>query len=295
MTGVAMTKESQTAARKAMGFFHLHAGLRLCRLLVGAFMIFNTFTITVAQRTREYGLLRALGASRRQILSSVLLEALAVGLVASILGVIGGLGVAIGLKALLSAVGIPIPADTVVVKASTVVISMTVGVGVALLAAVSPARKAAEVPPIAAMQRGLVGSTGSAPSGGSTPGRGSCSWVSRLCSSASSARWAKGSRWWVRGPCSCSSECRFSGAPISRPLSRFLGAPLPRLRGVTGELARDNAMRNPKRTAASASVLMIGVGLVGSSPSSCPRPRRRWSTQSTSRSSVTSSSPPAVA
>jgi putative ABC transport system permease protein len=161
VTGAAMTKETQSAARKAMGFFRTFMlAFAIVALLVGAFLIFNTFSITVAQRTRENGLRRALGASRRQILASVLLEAFAIGVIASLLGLVGGLGVAIGLKALLAAVGIPVPAGSVVFKASTVVISLVVGVGVAVLAALSPARKAAKVPPIAAMQHGLVGSTG---------------------------------------------------------------------------------------------------------------------------------------
>src|SRR5207245_496376 len=140
-------------------------------LLVGAFMIFNTFSITVAQRTRENGLLRALGASKRQVLGSVLLEAVVVGIIASLIGLAAGVAVAIGLKAMLSGLGVG---------------ALLVFFGVSVL-----------------------------------------------------------------------------GRTVSLPLSRAVGAPLPRLRGVTGKLARQNAMRNPKRTAASASALMIGVGLVG--------------------------------
>ena len=161
VTGAAMTKESQDEARKSLAFFRTFMLVfAVVALLVGAFMIFNTFSITVAQRTRENGMLRALGASRRQILSSVLLEALAVGVIASLLGIVGGLGVAAGLKELLNAVGVEMPGGSVVFKPSTAVISLAVGIGVTLLAALSPARKAAKVPPIAAMQQGLVGSTG---------------------------------------------------------------------------------------------------------------------------------------
>jgi putative ABC transport system permease protein len=264
VTGTAMTEESQTAARKAMGFFRTFMlAFAVVALLVGAFMIFNTFSITVAQRTRENGLLRALGASRRQILASVLLEALAVGVIASLLGLIGGLGVAIGLKALLAAVGIPMPAGSVVFKTGTIVISLVVGVGVAVLAALSPARKAAKVPPIAAMQHGLIGSTGYGSKRRVYVGSGLllvglATLLIGLFGSVGHGVTLVGS-----GALLVFFSVSVLGRTISLPLSRFIGAPLPRLRGVTGELARDNAMRNPKRTAASASVLMIGVALVG--------------------------------
>jgi putative ABC transport system permease protein len=259
-----MTKETQSAARKAMGFFrNFMLAFAIVALLVGAFMIFNTFSITVAQRTRENGLLRALGASRRQILASVLLEAFAIGVIASLLGFVGGLGVAIGLKALLAAVGIPVPTGSVVFKASTVVISLVVGVGVAVLAALSPARKAAKVPPIAAMQHGLVGSTGYGSKQRVYVGSGLLLvGLATLCTGLFGSV-DQGVMLVGAGALLVFFGVSVLGRTISLPLSRLIGAPLPRLRGITGELARDNAMRNPKRTAPSASVLMIGVGLVG--------------------------------
>jgi putative ABC transport system permease protein len=231
-------------------------------LLVGAFMIFNTFSITVAQRTRENGMLRALGASRRQILSSVLLEALAVGVIASMLGIVGGVGVAAGLKELLNAVGVEVPGGGVVFKASTAVISLAAGVGVTLLAALSPARKAAKVPPIAAMQQGLVGSTGYGSKqrvyvGVGLLSLGLATLVTGLFGSVDRAVLVVGA-----GVLLVFFAVSVLGRTIALPLSRLIGSPLPRLRGITGELARENAMRNPRRTAASASALMIGVGLV---------------------------------
>jgi putative ABC transport system permease protein len=264
VTGDAITEEAQSAISDAMGFFRTFLlAFAVVALLVGAFMIFNTFSITVAQRTRENGLLRALGASRRQILASVLLEALAVGVVASLLGIVGGLGVAIGLKELLAVVGIPVPTGSVVFTFDTFIISMTVGVAVAVLAALSPARKAAQVPPIAAMQQGLVGSEGY----GSRRRVyiGSVLLLAGLGMLFTGLFGSVGNGLMLVG---AGALLVFFGVSvlartISLPLSRLIGAPLPRLRGVTGELARDNAMRNPKRTAASASALMIGVGLVG--------------------------------
>lgn len=263
-TGQEMTEESQSEVRRSLSFFRTFMLVfAVVALLVGGFMIFNTFSITVAQRTRENGLLRALGASRRQILSSVLLEALAVGVIASLLGIAGGVAVAIGLKALLNAVGLEVPGGGVVFEPSTVVISLLVGVGVTLLAALSPARKAAKVAPVAAMQQGLAGSTGYGSKqrvyvGSGLLLLGIAALFAGLFGSVDNAVAVVGA-----GVLFVFFGVSVLGRTISLPLSRFIGAPLPRLRGVTGEVARDNATRNPKRTAASASALMIGVGLVG--------------------------------
>ena len=264
VTGAAMTKESQNEARKSLAFFRTFMLVfAVVALLVGGFMIFNTFSITVAQRTRQNGLLRALGASRRQILASVLLEALAIGVIASVLGLFGGLAVAAGLKALLNAAGVEVPGGGVVFQPSTVVISLLVGVGVTVLAALSPARKAAKVPPIAAMQQGAVGSTGYGSKqriyvGCGMLALGLAALLTGLFGSVDRAVMVVGA-----GVLLVFFGVSVLGRTISLPLSRIIGWPLPRLRGVTGELARENAMRNPKRTAASASALMIGVGLVG--------------------------------
>lgn len=263
-TGAQMTKESQSEARKSLSFFRTFMLVfAAVALLVGGFMIFNTFSITVAQRTRENGLLRALGASRRQVLASVLLEALAVGAVASVLGIVGGLAVAAGLKALLNVAGIEVPGSGVVFNPSTVVISLVVGIGVSVLAAVSPARKAAKVAPIAAMQQGLAGSTGYGSRQRIFVGLallvlGLTTLLTGLFASVDRAVLVVGV-----GVLLVFFGMSVLGRTISLPLSRVIGWPLPRLRGVTGDLARENAMRNPKRTAASASALMIGVGLVG--------------------------------
>jgi putative ABC transport system permease protein len=264
VTGQALTEESQSEVRRSLAFFRTFMLVfAVVALLVGGFMIFNTFSITVAQRTRENGLLRALGASRRQILSSVLLEALAVGLIASLLGIAGGVAVAIGLKALLNAVGLEVPGTGVVFAPSTVVISLVVGLGVTLLAALSPARKAAKVSPVAAMQQGLVGSTGYGSRqrvyvGSGLLLLGLAALLAGLFGSVDNAVVVVGA-----GVVLVFFGVSVLGRTISLPLSRVIGSPLPRLRGITGEIARENAMRNPKRTAASASALMIGVGLVG--------------------------------
>lgn len=264
VTGKAVTAENQSAIRKALSFFNTFLLVfAVISLLVGGFMMFNTFAITVAQRTRENGLLRALGASRRQILGSVLIEAFAVGLIASLVGIAGGVAVAIGLKNLLSALGVEIPANGVVIRPATGIIALVVGVSVTMLSALSPARKAAKVPPVAAMQLGVAGSTGYGSKqrilvGTVVLGAGVAALLLGLFGGISQPVRVVGA-----GALLVFFGMSILGRTVSLPLSRAIGAPLPRLRGITGEIARENAMRNPKRTAASASALMIGVGLVG--------------------------------
>jgi putative ABC transport system permease protein len=264
LTGAAITKENQDTARDMMAFFTTFMLIfAVVALLVGAFMIFNTFSITVAQRTRENGLLRALGASRRQVMGSVLLEAFTIGVLASLLGLAAGLGVAAALKAILVALGSEIPAKSLVSESGTVVVSLVAGIGVTLFAALSPARKAAKVAPVAAMQATITGSVGYGSKQRVIVGfvvltGGVAALLTGLFADVSNGLSLVG-----LGALMVFFGVSILGRTIALPLSRLIGWPLPRLRGITGDLARENAMRNPKRTAASASALMIGVGLVG--------------------------------
>jgi putative ABC transport system permease protein len=264
ITGAALIKESQDQFAKVLAFFNTFLLIfAIVALLVGAFMIFNTFSITVAQRTRENGLMRALGASKRQVLGSVLLEAVVVGIIASVIGLAAGVAVAIGLKAMLSALGFGLPAGGIVFTARTALIAGLAGLAVTMVAAVSPARKAAKVPPVAAMQDMTVGSTGYGSKervmvGSAILVLGVAALFTGLFTNVASRVLVVGA-----GALLVFFGVSVLGRTLSLPLSRTVGAPLPRLRGVTGKLARQNAMRNPKRTAASASALMIGVGLVG--------------------------------
>jgi putative ABC transport system permease protein len=263
VTGAKLIKETQSNVRKGLSFFTTFMLVfAIIALIVGAFIIFNTFSITVAQKTRENALFRALGASRRQILRSVLFEAFVVGAVASVIGLAAGVAVAAGLKALLAAVGFAIPAGGVVFAVRTVIVCLVVGVGVTMLAAYSPARKAGKVPPVAAMRDVVVGSKGYGSKerviiGSVVTGGGVVILFVGLFSHPSNALPIVG-----LGALLVFFGVSVLGRTVSLPLSRFIGYPLPRLRGVTGKIARQNAMRNPKRTAASASALMIGVGLV---------------------------------
>jgi putative ABC transport system permease protein len=264
ITGATMISETQNSFAKALAFFNTFLLIfAVVALLVGAFMIFNTFSITVAQRTRENGLMRALGASRRQVLGQVLAEAVVVGIIASVIGLAAGVAVAFGLKAMLAALGFGIPASGIVFTPRTALVAGLAGLTVTMVAAVSPARKAAKVPPVAAMQEMTAGSTGYGSKervmvGSAVLVLGVATLLTGLFTDIASRVLVVGA-----GALLVFFGVSVLGRTVSLPLSRAVGAPLPRLRGVTGQLARQNAMRNPKRTAASASALMIGVGLVG--------------------------------
>jgi putative ABC transport system permease protein len=263
VTGDEVTQESQDEIKQGFSFFNTFMFVfAAIALLVGGFIIFNTFFITVAQRTRENALLRALGAKKRQVLVSVLVEALAVGLIASVVGIGLGILVAGALKALLAAFGFELPGGGIVLTATTVIISLVAGVGVTVVAAISPARRAGKVPPVAAMREVAVGSTGYGSKqrivvgcallvlGGAALGYG-------LFGSPGSPILMVGA-----GALLVFFGVAALGRTVALPLSRAIGWPLPRLFGIRGRLARENAMRNPRRTAATASAVMIGVGLV---------------------------------
>jgi putative ABC transport system permease protein len=264
VTGATVTKEMQTSFQQGMSYFNTFMMIfAVVALLVGAFMIFNTFSITVAQRTRENGLLRAVGASKRQVLGSVLTEAVAVGVIASAIGLAAGIAVAAALEALLKALGfLNMPVGGIVFSARTVIVAGLAGLLVTVVAALSPARKAAKVPPVAAMQEVPAGSTGY----GSKERImvGTAVLLLGIAALFTGLFTGVGNRVMIVGAGALVVFFGVSvlGRTVSLPLSRAVGAPLPRLRGIPGRLARENAMRNPKRTAASASALMIGVGLV---------------------------------
>ena len=263
LTGSEITAESQDDIKENLSFFNIFILIfAVIALLVGAFMIFNTFSITVAQRMKENALLRAIGASKRQILGSVLLEALVIGFVASAVGLALGVTVAAGLKALLAGFGIDIPAGGIVFSVRTVIVSMGVGMLITLVAALSPARKAAKVPPVAAMRDVAAGTGGYGSKERIIVGIGVLSLgvvalLAGLFGGGSSALPLVG-----LGALLVFFGVAVLGRTVALPLSRLIGSPLPRARGIAGALARENAMRNPKRTAATASALMIGVGLV---------------------------------
>ena len=236
-------------------------------LFVGAFIIFNTFSITVAQRTREFGLLRTLGATRRQILWSVIAESLLLGLAASAVGLLAGLAVAPGLDSLFKSFGADLPDQGTVLQSRTVIVSLLVGTLVTLAAGLFPALRATRVPPVAALREGIalprvplrrsgrvilafvaialiVRIVTLITSGGSTGAV--IALVVVLLIGARRVRRVQ------RGP---------GKARVIPALARLVGT-IVTWRGITGRLARDNTMRQPGRTAVTAAALMIGLGLV---------------------------------
>jgi putative ABC transport system permease protein len=260
-TGAEAAAELAASINEGLGFFTtgllVFAGVSL---FVGAFIIANTFSIVVAQRTRELALMRAIGASRRQVLGSVLTEAVVVGLAGSAVGVAAGAGLALALQRLLAVVGLPLPSGSLVVNASAAVIGLVVGVTVTTVSALAPAVKATRIPPVAALTAAaapppprmgakrivagvLVAGVGGAMLGFGLFGQGGLPTV------------GAGAGVLLIG-------LALLAALVARPVIVFTGWPIARFLAIRGELARENALRNPRRTAATASALMIGLGLV---------------------------------
>ncbi|MFC4494217.1 ABC transporter permease [Streptomyces ovatisporus] len=231
-------------------------------LFVGIFIIANTFTMLVTQRTKELALLRAVGASRRQVTRSVLIEAFVVGTVAAVAGLAAGVGIGAALRSLMGKVGATVPDGPLVVDSSAVVTSLVTGIVVTVLAAWLPARRAAKIPPVAAMSsihatatvRSLVvrNSIGALLAAGGTA-------LVLYATTLDSA--GEGDV-----PMGIGAAVLLIGMFVLTPLlSRPLiaaAAPLMRVFGVSGKLARQNSVRNPRRTAATASALMIGLTLI---------------------------------
>ncbi|MEU9502529.1 ABC transporter permease [Streptomyces sp. NPDC048196] len=228
-------------------------------LFVGVFIIANTFTMLVAQRTKELALLRAVGASRRQVTRSVLIEAFVVGAVAAVTGLAAGIGIGAGLRALMSSTGATVPDGPLVVSPTTVGTSLLVGIVITVLAAWLPGRRAAKIPPVAAMNS--VHATATTKSlvvrnilGALFAGAGAAGVLVATGMSDGKAVMAGGAVLLLIGV--------FILTPLlSRPLIA-LAAPVLRAFGISGSLARQNAVRNPRRTAATASALMVGLTLI---------------------------------
>ncbi len=234
-------------------------------LFVGAFVIANTLSITIAQRTRELATLRTLGATRRQVLASVMLEAFVIGVLASLVGLFLGLGLAKGLNALFVSFGIDLPQAGTVFATRTVVVSMLVGVLVTLIAASRPAIRATRVPPISAVREGAVlpksrfARFGPVVASAVIVGAvalmliglfvGGLSTKARLLSLGV-------------GAAAVFIGVAMLAPTLVPPLARVLGWPAARLGGAAGQLARGNSIRNPSRTASTAAALMIGLALV---------------------------------
>ncbi len=246
-------------ALKFVNYFLLAFGA--IALLVGTFIIYNTFSMIVAQRLRELALLRAVGASRGQVGRSVVLEALVVGLVGSALGLAAGVGLAYGLSGLLNAFEVGLPTATLRLAPRTVAVALLVGVVVTTLSAYAPARRAATIPPVAAMREEFA-STGESLRRRTVAGAvlavaGVVLVVLGARSSGESAATTVGA-----GALCLLLAVLLALPALSRPAIGLLGAGPARWFGTVGRLARGNAVRNPRRTAATAFALTLGLMLV---------------------------------
>ena len=265
-TSAAQTAEAIDDVNGSLGIVQKFLlGFAGIALFVGAFVIANTLSITIAQRVREFATLRTIGGSRRQVLRAVMLEAFVVGTIASLVGLFFGLGIAKGLNALFVAIGVEFPKGDTVFATRTIIVSLTVGIVVTLLASLRPAIKATRVPPIAAVREGAA-----------LP----VTRLSRFGPIASLVTLALGILLLVYGifasglptasrllALGFGTLILFVGVSLNakravRPLASVLGWPGARFGGTAGTLARENAMRNPSRTAATASALMIGLALI---------------------------------
>jgi putative ABC transport system permease protein len=259
LTGAEITKETQDQIGQALGFLTTFlTAFSLIALGIGCFVIYNVFSITAAQRLRENALLRAIGASRRQITGALLVEALVVGLLGSILGFFAGIGLSRGLSALLSAVGVEIPSTGLSIESRTVLITVVTGVIVTVLSATIPAWRAGRVPPLAALRDTAIETVGSNRKrftiGLFVLGLGAAA----LIAAGAGAHIA----FLGLGVLLVFAGVLVIGPGVAKPVALLLGRPIEKLRGITGAMARQNAARNPKRTARTAAPVLIGVALV---------------------------------
>jgi putative ABC transport system permease protein len=260
LTAAEVAEEQQAAIATFVDIFSIVLLVfAVVALLVGSFLIFNTFTIVLAGRLRELALLRAVGAGRGQLLLAVIGEAAIVGAVGGAIGAGAGLLVARGLEAVLGTIGFELPGTGLVVLPRTLVVAIVVGVVITTAAAVVPARRAVRIPPVAALTEVAVAAPAGrgvwrTVAGGVLLAVGVAALTATLVADAGPVVMGVGAVALFLGVAALS-------ALIVRPLARSLGWPSAAL-GVTGELARANATRNPRRTAATASALMIGLALV---------------------------------
>jgi len=259
LTGAEITLETQDQIGSALDFFGiLLKTFSFIALGVGCFVIYNVFSISAAQRQRENALLRAIGASRKQITRAMLIESIVVGLIGSIVGVVAGIGLSVSLTALLRALNFDLPSSGLVVSQNTVTSTIVIGLIVTVLSAILPARRAGKVPPLAAMRATALEIA--------EPGRKrlitgllsialGLAIIGAVVAGASNNYLGIGILFVFIGTI-------VLGPIIARPVALFLGRPAARFRGVTGTMARQNSARNPKRTSRTASPVLIGVALV---------------------------------
>ena len=258
LTGTEITEESQSQAEESLNFLTLFLSIfALIALFVGSFVIYNVFSISAAQRERENALLRAIGASRAQVTRSLFIEALVVGVGGSLLGCLGGVGLATGILGFLNAAGFGPGETDLVLNSSPFIITVIVGTLVTLVCAVAPAIRSGRVPPLAAMRdvaidraavslrRKIIGAIALVVGVLAVVAglRGTAEWLGVGVAGFYVALIALGP---------------FVASPISKAASPVLGS----VRGAAGTMAGRNAARNPKRTAITAGAVAVGLSLI---------------------------------
>jgi putative ABC transport system permease protein len=265
-TGAQQAKANSKDTKQATGFVQKFLlAFAAIALFVGAFVIFNTLSITVAQRAREFAVLRTLGASRRQILRSVLLEGLIMGVLASLTGLFLGIALAKGLDALFVALGIDLPKKGTVLETRTVIVSLAVGIGITVIASIVPALRATRIPPILAVREGAT--LPQSRIGTQTPAIAIGTIAVAILAIAYGLFGNGLSTGAVLLLLGVGCLALFIGVALIssrlvRPIAAVVGIPAQRLGGAAGRLARENSTRNPSRTATTAAALMIGLALV---------------------------------
>ena len=259
VTGQTVADEASDSVSEDLQFLNILLGIFAgVALFVGSFIIWNTFTMTVTQRSREIALTRAVGATRWQVLRSLLAEALLLGLIASAIGIALGVLVAQGLTALMGVLNFSMPSTSLQILPRTIWVSLLVGIVVTVVAALVPARRATKVLPVEALREAVPGtyrpSVRRAAFGLAFLGLGIAGLLMGLYGGAPFLLFGLGILGIIVGVI-------VSTPLVARPLAAAIGKPL-RWRGVSGELAQQNAMRNPRRTASTASALMVGLALV---------------------------------
>ena len=261
LTGAQITEETTSQIKTVLGFFTTFlTAFSFIALGIGCFVIYNVFSITAAQRQRESALLRAIGASRRQVTNSLLVEAVVIGLVGSTLGFIFGIGLSQALSALLNAIGLEIPTTGLTINSSAIFSTVLVGTIITTLSAILPALRSGRVPPLAAIRETaldvVTGLTRRVIIGLVFVILG----VVALVASINGAEVI----FLGLGVLAVFAGVLVLGPAISKPVAMLLGKPVARLRGITGAMSQQNAARNPKRTARTAAPVLIGVALVTS-------------------------------
>ncbi|NBP41912.1 MAG: FtsX-like permease family protein, partial [Actinobacteria bacterium] len=259
LTGAEITEETTSQIKKVLGFFTAFlTAFSYIALGIGCFVIYNVFSITAAQRQRESALLRAIGASRRQVTISLLVEAFIVGLIGSVIGFVAGIGLSRALSVLLNAIGLEIPTAGLTIATDAITRTVLIGTIITILSAILPALRSGRVPPLAAMRETALDTVQKLTR---RIAIGLVLIVAGVVALFAAMNGASVAILGV-GVLGVFAGVLVIGPALSKPVAVVLGKPVAKLRGVTGAMSQQNAARNPKRTARTAAPVLIGVALV---------------------------------